>query len=427
MKNKVIIFLMLFLFALPKITAFAQNRNVYWVHGLGGNETAWEYYANIFTSERKINSIRQNYGPTTDGLAPAAARLRNSVTNTNSTNLAIGHSMGGVMIREVDRMPIANNPNAAKKFGGYITVASPNNGAPVSANLLNGNVAKAAQKAVEDMMAGPTSDPLMILPLIVGGVYVHLFVPFDINLDFLSQTTNNDLKEGSKAMNDINDFTQYTPVPHRISIIAEETSPVHWRMISSMRNGAGTNNEPGDDIFVNKANNIKDFYVTMRHVHMLNPFLGPKWQKNVDWMNRSEHVWGGLIKATKQELVSVWEWVWMPCDPPITPPGGGGLTGPGSIGGPGSDTHGCGVWVYVNSWYFVTQVFKNDGLLPTYAQKLKGIPDGNIYVIDHANHFEIRNMSQSRKNGVKNDGTKNTLNLIFNRNDWFKTDAKTPI
>ena len=49
---------------------------------------------------------------------------------------------------------------------------------------------------------------------------------------------------------------------------------------------------------------------------------------------------------------------------------------------------------------------------------------GNRYVIDHANHAEVLDMSYSKKpNGTLNDGTRITLNAIFNRAlpDWFNT------
>ena len=78
-----------------------------------------------------------------------------------------------------------------------------------------------------------------------------------------------------------------------------------------------------------------------------------------------------------------------------------------------------------------TVKYPSDGLLPTYAQELKGVDanSGNRYVIDHANHMELKNMSYSKnKNGQPNDGTKNRLNEIFDRpqGDWFRTDKKIP-
>ena len=64
---------------------------------------------------------------------------------------------------------------------------------------------------------------------------------------------------------------------------------------------------------------------------------------------------------------------------------------------------------------------------PIYAQELKGVLPGNRYTIDYANHNEVLNMSNSKlPNGQPNDGTRNRLNEIFNRQstDWFYTQTK---
>jgi len=416
------IFLMFLMFALP-ITVFSQNRNVIWVHGLDGDHTSWEYYANIFTAERKINSTRQHYPGTTVNLATAANQLRPSVPGNASTNMGIGHSMGGVMIREVDRMPEANNSAAPKKFGGYITVASPNYGAPVSDNILKNNVHSAAATALDRLTCGPLAQsPVFTLPwTIVSGWHTtkvaNLFLE---GVGFLSQTTNQDLKEGSQPMNYLNENPSYVPVNNRIAIIAEETNPVHWRMISSKLFKEGSSSTPGDDflpatmIIVRAAYNQKFLEHTASAV--INPFFpffgyhanaAAQWKKGQDWIDDSENIWCTLIKTSRQEIYTYWAEVWEPCPPNPKP------------------IPDCGEWVWKQLTGVRTVTYKNDGLLPVYAQELKGVTGSNRYVIDHANHFEIRNMRYSKKNGTLNDGTKNVLNDIFNRqNDWFTTPRK---
>ena len=322
MNNRLIVFLILTLFALLPITAFSQNRNVYWVHGFGGDATAWQHYATIFANERKINSTCHSYN-TTDGLDPAAAEVRNSVTNTSPTNIGIGHSMGGVMIREVDRMPIVGNGAAAKKFGGYITIASPNYGAPISANVINGNVNSVIATATNCLTAGPLAEFFGLPWTIISGWTTQKVTDTILEgVDFMSAATNNDLMEGSPKMELLNNNPDYTPVENRIAIIAEETSPVHWRMIGSMIWGAGSSGNPGDEQMVSLADQIEEVYNAMRIAHMTFSVLNPiavihhtncayAYKKGQDWMKDSETIWCNLIKSTRVETTTQMQWVWV--------------------------------------------------------------------------------------------------------------------
>ena len=432
MKNIMNLFWMFILFALLGGKAYPQNRNVIWVHGFNGDAAAWQHYATIFTNERQINSTRQSY-PTTNGLTAAANQLKASVISTSSTNLGIGHSMGGVMIREVDRT------TTPKKFGGYITVASPNYGAPVSESILSGKVTGAGITALNQLSAGPVADMLQDPFLLVTGsttlsvaAIVALFTGGLEGIgNFLSPATNQDLKPGSNAMNALN---SYTSTAQRISIIAQENSPVHWRLISSQING-------NDYQTANTMNDIRGYYHTLYWFHkdaavvcllMLNfaqaalhEATAKQWLKGRDWMDNSETIWCSLIKTSRTETYTYWGLRWVPC----TPGPGGGVVGPNGIWQvPLEDPNGsgCGEWVEMLLTGLRTVNYPSDGLIPTYAQELVGISVGspNRYTIDYANHLELKNMSYSIKpNGQANDGTRNTLNAIFNRpqGDWFRT------
>ena len=65
--------------------------------------------------------------------------------------------------------------------------------------------------------------------------------------------------------------------------------------------------------------------------------------------------------------------------------------------------------------------YPSDGLLAEYTQKLQGIPPGNIYRIQNANHISLLNLSYK---GVEGDNTRIQFDLIWNRQDWFKTDRR---
>ncbi|MCL2073748.1 MAG: hypothetical protein FWH18_07500 [Marinilabiliaceae bacterium] len=417
MKSKASFFIILILLLISKITMFSQNRNVVWVHGLGGDASSWQHYANIFQNERKIFSARPTYNYA-NGLSPAATQLKNAWTNTAATNIGIGHSMGGVVIREVDR-----NTTNDKRFGGFITIASPNYGAPISANVLNGNAVSVIANAVAKLTAGPSVDPVWAPITILAGTLSVAIIQNNLNTikNYFSQATNNDLKEGSNAMNNLNNYSSAT---HKISIIAEETSPVHWRMIGSMIHGAGSSGNPGDAKMAGNVSILRSFYNAKYIFYLGGIFTIPlafKWKQGRDWLDDSQSIWCSLIKASRLEQQTTTNSQWVPC-----PTGPGGQTKPKL---PTGQTGCCDCWIHTPVTTWVTVTYKTDGLLPTYAQELKGVPSGNRYVIDHANHMELKNMTYSiNKNGQTSDGTKNTMNAIFDKQqgDFFRTERKTP-
>ena len=432
MKNLISIFLMVFLFTIPNIDVVSQNRNVVWVHGLGDDSGAWEHYATIFEAERQINNTRQSYG-TSGGLGAAALQLKNSFTNTNATNLGIGHSMGGLMIRDVDRTTGTND----KRFGGFITVASPNYGAPIANSIQNGSVANAIAIAFYRLTAGPLYEPFGIPWTIITGWSTTKVANIlnDLVAKFNSASIN-DLQEGSPVLDLLNNFNSNAQM---ISIIGEETSPVHWRLASTMLYGAGSSGNPGDQQMASIINNIRGVYNVWVETHeiariaalAMGNFFGAgyhstafnEWKQGRDWLDESETIWCNLIKASRLESYIVGEWIEIPCTNPNC---ACKLQGPPGPGNHGPMIFWCEQHVYQEVTHWVTVNYGSDGLLPTYAQELKGVDIGsnNRYVINHANHMELLNMSYSKNaSGYPNDGTRNTLNEIFSRQppSWFHT------
>jgi hypothetical protein len=240
-------------------------------------------------------------------------------------------------------------------------------------------------------------------------------------------TTNEDLKVGSPTINAINQYTDnINPNIPRISIWAEENSPVHWRMFSKSK----WPNEP-DTKLVNKVNLIRGSYNAHYHFHraaavfyitifghtfsLLNPIAGYKaqqWKKGRNWIDNSENIWSALIKTTRREPQTYWVNVWVPCPyPPIAPY-------PMESANRNIDPD-CGEWKWVQRTRYISVNYPSDGLLPQYTQELKGIPSGNRYKVNGANHLEVRNMSAGSV-----DETAIEFRKIFNRpsSDWFHTD-----
>lgn len=400
------------------------QRNVAWIHGLEGDEGSWAHYEQIFTLERNITSLRETYN-TSNGLNTAAGQViasTNSFGNPyNTNNLGIGHSMGGLMLRQADRITSGSN----KRFGGYITVASPNYGAPIANSVLDGNIQSAALFACNSLADGPLAQ-LFNLP---WGIFANLTTNFacllitnNSSIQSLagSPTTINDLKVGSQIIQQLKSHTDNSSIP-RISVWAEETSPVHWRMFSTEL----YNNDQDLVDNIGYARGVYNvFYIlnlaqafSTLAVGFYNPYAyflaamythrSLQWKKGRDWFDDSENIWYGLIKSTVMQLETYWSYELI-CEP---------------------DPNGYYeclyyYWDWVPRTRYVSVNTPNDGLLPKHTQVLNNIPAGNIYRVYGANHLEIRNMSQSTLNGQPNDAMGNTFRQILNRGDWFNTPVR---
>lgn len=416
----------------------SAQRNVNWVHGLGGDASSWEYYSQIFNAERNLNSLRTTYN-TDNGITNSANLVIDSMNTyygddldnpndgaNNPRNLGIGHSMGGLMIREADRL----RHNQTKKFGGYITVTSPNYGAPISNSIIDGSVESAAENACNKLADGPLAQ-LFSLPWgIVSNLATNVLCDEFIDNDLVQNlqgtpVTNADLRVGSPTIDAINYYTDNTnPNIPRISIWAEENSPVHWRMFSSLV----YNN---DMTLVSKVNSARGIYQGFNTYNTAlgiacavggfwNPFCwgrsglyfyrASQWRKGRNWIDDSENIWSSLIKTTRREPLTYWGYVWVPCPyPPLYP-----------IGKTGAPDPNCGEWKWKQVTRYISVNYPSDGLLPQYTQELQGIPFRNKYKVNGANHLEVRNMSAGTT-----DETKDQFVLIFNRNDWFRTELHT--
>ena len=432
MKNKIQNTVILFTFAFNTLILTAQDRNVAWVHGLDGNASSWQHYNQIFDNERNLNSLRTTYN-TENGITNSANQVISSMNTrygnnasgaNNSQNLGIGHSMGGLMLRDADRI----TANGTKKFGGYITVTSPNYGAPISNSLIDGSVENAAENACNKLADGPLSQVFNLPWGIVSNLSTNTLCRKFIDNDLVQNlqgtpVTNQDLKVGSPTIDAINDYETNLP---RISIWAEENSPVHWRMISSSLHG-------NDTQFVNTVNTVRGvyngFYVYNNSLAVVNVVFGfwnpfswastvlfvyraTQWKKGRNWIDDSENIWSSLIKTTRREPQTYWAYTWEPC--PYPP----GIEIAKRLVKQDPDID-CGEWKWVQHTRYISVNYPSDGLLPQYTQELQGIPFGNRYKVNGANHLEVRNMTTDGNNV---DETAIEFRRIFNRKDWFKTD-----
>lgn len=408
---------LLFLTLIISFKAFSQERNVVWVHGLNDDETFWEYYDDIFETERNINTIRNEYN-TSNGIITGANGVINSMVGlpnggpTANRNIGIGHSLGGLMLRDADRR--------TSNFGGIITVTTPNYGAPIANAIRDGSANNAINNACNKLIAGPQAQayslPWQIIPELTNVDLCNLFIKNNfIESQINAPNSIEDLETNSTAINTINNHNTSTQM---ISIWAEENSPVHWRLASTLRYG-------NDYKLVNKVNDARGIYNSMYHYNhakavansFFNPFMAAvfhhksrEWKKGRDWIDNSETIYSSLIKTSRLEQQTYWIRDWIPCEQPLR------------MDNSDKNTlyridEDCGEWVYVQRTRYVTVNYPSDGLLPQYTQELQNIPTQNRYKISGANHMEVGNMS----NSSQGDLTRATFNDIFDRDDYFKT------
>jgi triacylglycerol esterase/lipase EstA (alpha/beta hydrolase family) len=123
----------------------SQDRPVIWVHGLNDNNTFWANMATVFNAERRMTSSNLNYG-TGNGVVNFATQIRNN-NIARTSNIVIGHSMGGVALREVNRV----NSNF---FGGAITFGSPLDGARIVNSWANGSLVHLSKNLQKSLLPG---------------------------------------------------------------------------------------------------------------------------------------------------------------------------------------------------------------------------------------------------------------------------------
>ena len=269
--------LLLMICLLAIYTVKAQDVRVDWVHGLNASERYWEEQRNLFEAERRINGNASSNGdavfgfattnpvgtirayPTNEGVEPFATRVQASI-NTGVPGIGIGHSMGGLAVREVS----LRNPNA---FRGMVLCGAPLRGAKVMNSIRNGQAGSFLANAIWQISRGPLAQ------LGTGGVVVYavagVTIPqlgAELQARFLGdygEQTEIDLSEESPYLNRVNSF-QGAQVPH-VLLWGDENSPVQFRGWSSDRSyvnvGPLTPWRPGDDEhYVRIFNTLADTY-----------------------------------------------------------------------------------------------------------------------------------------------------------------------
>lgn len=305
------------------------QRPVNWVHGLNAAADFWAAEQTLFNAERQINGGTNGDFFTGDGVPNFANRVFNN-TVTGGTALAIGHSMGGLAIRELVRQN-------STVYQGIIVCGSPLRGAKIMNSFQNGAVGQAIDNGGWQVVRGPLSS-FGIEAYLIGGYSVNFIIQalhgiFGPNYINQNQTygaqTVNDLAENSGYMQSINTFSSPTP---RVYIWGNENSPVHWRLLSSTRrynqNDAWVNGE--DQGWPTTISTISDVYlagfITNAALAVINAialnagmaiyygWVAFEWKAGWDYLRKnSESDWASLIGAESNYVYNVSTYITNTC------------------------------------------------------------------------------------------------------------------
>lgn len=322
----------------------ATPRKVSWVHGFGGNHCSLSLLEEPVTNKYLVESIRANYD-TQKGIVQSGIEIRKQLLPfylpADDRNLAIGHSMGGLNLRqtELNEEPLP--------LGGIITIGTPHRGAHFAASYFNGDLDQFISSMTGALLAGPKRDPYASLflyklnyqtdlPLInvlkkdqMGLTDLIGLFGKGKTFDFLGQLLDSeqsirDLSPGSGALASLNQ-----QVSNRKAYLfwGEEDAPVHWRFLSSLLYSTcdGNVTGPTDELLLPVVKRMRDVYAGLEIAnrvicdigYLISLGLGDKQEMSMcilankyhlgkQWIDQSENEWSkltGALSKVKRKVV----------------------------------------------------------------------------------------------------------------------------
>jgi len=424
MKNLYYIFLLLILVVIADSNAqngAPSTRKIYWVHGLSGDAGSWSGYKDHYQNEYSSQNI-QCYTPSgyseQSGLDVAGNSVNNMMRDLSSNDpldtikrhIAIGHSQGGLVIRNADMKPIQNVP---RQFGGFITVGTPNRGAKII-NSINDKLL--------DKYAISMCDAISPVYQECGDFITRkLFNRFNkddslcfvfnsvVNFAFggLKKPITQDYKIGGAGVTEIEAYN--STIPH-VGIYGAEDSPVNWRVISSLAINTPSSlpfNETNDTAAVNWASKTRDDFMAKNLYYrgVMNerqswayyvPILG--WtafclnsivshdfawagrcekvtRGAMNWFDNSEQMWKTMTTDASKTKEIVWDWELVKMDDPY-------------------DGRTWDEWQYVPHEVEINTWDETDAIVGKNQADLKGAI--KMFKSAGANHQEVRNHPSSK-------------------------------
>lgn len=337
-------------------------RRLYFIHGLGGDASSWQQASDACWDPslnipefpaRKFRVSRPEYtNSTLTTLNSAANEVNNIIVNQAASDIVsysmnpqsafiIAHSQGGMVTRSLIHQYMTSFPipNFGMPLGGFVTIASPLQGAKILNN--RGQIEVMANDACKSLSKGPQSTVgidifLKIIGKDLTGNLCNI-ISYDLLpvffTDYFDNITN-DYMVGANAISVFNQdssYANYLNMP-KVAIYAREPAEnILWRTANWLVNNPNTPPpfEANDDWdfynttvyptyinYVSKVNQNQNRLNFLIHMSAyVNPIFNPilytttmvgiryytnkrnAWQEGVSWFNRANQTWETIIGA----------------------------------------------------------------------------------------------------------------------------------
>ena len=302
----------------------AQNRNIYLVPGSGGDASMFNIYSNYLNTQFSGRATANTLGfNSSQSIQDIGTSLANGMTN-NSQNIAVGQSMGGLLVRGIDNV----TPNT--KFGGLITMGTPNKGGAIFNNIQQAKdiINQGINEIIDIGVTAIDWVPLIgwIASQFNIGEYFRNQILTGFNRELDNQlnekvpiSLRQNLQENSTIINNLNNSNSNT---FKIGVFGVENSPIHWRLLDSYLNNNPWNlplNTTGDnERQINDIYNIRTEIVSWRnalaswycdwwawitlapacfYLELALNDIRSEMQEAINWFDNSEAQWHQVIGA----------------------------------------------------------------------------------------------------------------------------------
>lgn len=397
----------------------AGSRKLFWVHGLAGDIGTWTIYRDHYQNQFIGNNI-ECYNPSgyseqenLDVAGTAVNVMMKNLTefdpiDTVKRNIAIGHSQGGLVIRNADMRPL---PSTQRQFGGFITVGTPNKGAKII-NSIEGNLLKIYTYTMCQNLKPMYTDckglaARALFSFIVPDTICNTFSTLvEKAFGSFQKGITQDYKIGGPGVLALEAYN--STLPH-VGIYGAETTPVNWRVISSIAFNTpsslpfNTTNDTAAlkwasdtraDFFAKKLSfqthrdNRDSWWVKLTPVGWVafcinsavsNGYANAsdclmKSNNAINWLDNSEEMWKGITTDYTLEKVIEWDWELVKMDDPY-------------------DGRTWDEWQYLPHEVNVTTWDETDAIVGKRQADLKGAI--KMFKSAGANHQEVRNHPSS--------------------------------
>ena len=353
-------------------------RRLYFIHGLGGDASSWQRASDACWDNslnipgfpaRRVRVSRPEYtNSTLTTLNSAAYEVNTLIVNQAATDITaysmnpqrafiVAHSQGGMVTRSLvhQYMTGLNIPNFGMPFGGFVTFASPLQGAKILNN--RDQIELMANDACRNLIKGPGSNLGFGLILKVMGKELtgNLcdIVSYDLLPAFFTDyydNITNDYTVGANAISLYNQdvsYQAYMNMPKIAFCAIEPRNNILWRTGNWLINNPNTPPpfEANDDwnfyntsVFPLYLEYVVKAYQHQNQINLLthmaqftHPILTPNsymitmagllyhqkrkndWQQGVDWFQRANFVWETIIGAREFQYTSNTMYVCLKC------------------------------------------------------------------------------------------------------------------